>query len=62
MSKNLSELSARQGLKNNLFENLAKTDLDKKQIAKDFLIGDSSVTGTMSFYDFLKDENKDKKE
>jgi len=61
MSKNLSELSARQGLENNLFENLAKTDLDKKQIAKNFLIGDSSVTGTMSFYDFLKDENKDKK-
>lgn len=61
MSKNLSELSARQGLKNNLFENLAKTDLDKKQIAKDFLIGDASVTGALSFYDFLKDENKDKK-
>ena len=61
MSKNLSELSARQGLKNNLFENLAKPDAKKKQIAKDFLIGDSSVTGTMSFYDFLKDENKNKK-
>ncbi len=61
MSKNLSELSARQGLKNNLFENLAKPDLDKKQIAKDFLIGDSSITGTLSFYDFLKDENKNKK-
>ena len=61
MSKNLSELSARQGLKNNLFENLAKTDLTKKEIAKNFLIGDSSVTGAMSFYDFLKDDNKDKK-
>ncbi|MCF6317957.1 MAG: NAD(P)H-dependent oxidoreductase subunit E [Proteobacteria bacterium] len=61
MSKNLSELSARQGLKNNLFENLAKPGLDKKQVAKDFLIGDSSITGTLSFYDFLKDENKNKK-
>ncbi|MFK8013419.1 MAG: NAD(P)H-dependent oxidoreductase subunit E, partial [Marinicellaceae bacterium] len=61
MSKNISELSARQGLKNNLFENLAKPDLNKKKIAQQFLIGDSSVTGTMSFYDFLKDENKDKK-
>ena len=61
MSKNLSELSARQGLKNNLFENLAKTDLEKKELAKAYLIGDSSVTGAMSFYDFLKDENKDKK-
>ena len=61
MSKNLSELSARQGLENNLFENLGRTNPDKNQIAKNFLIGDSSVTGTMSFYDFLKDENKDKK-
>lgn len=61
MSKNLSELSARQGLKNNLFENLSKSDLDKKQIAKDFLIGDASVSGTISFYDFLKDENCNKK-
>jgi len=61
MSKNLSELSARQGLKNNLFENLAKTDVNKKNIAKEFLIGSASVTGTMSFYDFLKDENKNKK-
>lgn len=61
MSKNLSELSARKGLENNLFENLAKSDLNKKQIAEKFLIGDASVTGSMSFYDFLKDENKDKK-
>ncbi len=60
MSKNLSELSARQGLSNNLFENLAKTDLDKKALAKEFLIGQSSVTGSISFYDFLTDENKDK--
>jgi len=61
MSKNISELSARQGLINNLFENLAKPDLDKKKIAREFLIGDSSITGVMSFYDFLKDENKNKK-
>ena len=60
MSKNLSELSARQGLKNNLFENLANNP-DKTQIAKEFLIGKASVTGTVSFYDFLKPENKDKK-
>ena len=61
MSKNLSELSARKGLENNLFENLSKSGINKRQIAKDFLIGESSVTGTISFYDFLKDENKDKK-
>ncbi len=60
MSKNLSELSARQGLENNLFENLA-TNPDKEAIAKEFLIGKASVTGAVSFYDFLKQENKDKK-
>ncbi len=60
MSKNLSELSARSGLKNNLFENLAKQN-NKQQIAKDFLIGEASVTGTISFYDFLKEENRNKK-
>jgi NADH-quinone oxidoreductase subunit F len=60
MSKNISELSARQALKNNLFENLA-TNPDKEAIAKEFLIGKASVSGTISFYDFLKEENKDKK-
>lgn len=60
MSKNLSELSARQGLKNNLFEKLASNS-SKQDIADEFLIGTASVTGTISFYDFLKDENKHKK-
>lgn len=60
MSKNLSELSARQGLKNNLFERLAQVS-DKHAVAEEFLIGKASVTGAISFYDFLKDENKDKK-
>ena len=60
MSKNISKLSTRQGLKNNLFENLASNP-DKEAIAKEFLIGKASVTGTVSFYDFLKEENKDKK-
>ncbi len=60
MSKNISELSARQGLENNLFENFA-TNPNKEAIAKEFLIGKASVTGTVSFYDFLKEENRDKK-
>lgn len=60
MSKNLSELSARQGLENNLFERLA-SDQSKQEIASEFLIGQSSVRGAISFYDFLKDENRGKK-
>ena len=60
MSKNISELSARQGLENNLFENLSSNS-DKQALAREFLIGKASVTGVVSFYDFLKGENKDKK-
>ncbi|MFM1898746.1 MAG: hypothetical protein RL577_986 [Bacteroidota bacterium] len=69
MSKNLSELSFRKGLQDNLFESLgtaaresgtpSASDLDR--LAKDFLIGKSSVYGTASFYDFLKEDNKGKK-
>ncbi|MGM0390504.1 MAG: NADH-ubiquinone oxidoreductase-F iron-sulfur binding region domain-containing protein [Bacteroidota bacterium] len=69
MSKNLSELSARKGLQENLFDKLGKLaretgtpgkeDLDK--LAKEFLIGNANTFGTATFYDFLKPENKDKK-
>ena len=69
MSKNLSELSGRKGLDQNLFEVLghaAKADgtpdldtLDK--IRDEFLVGKSTVYGTVSFYDFLRPENKGKK-
>lgn len=69
MSKNLSELSFRKGLKDNLFESLgtaartegtpSATELDR--LAEEFLIGKSSVYGTASFYDFLKEDNKGKK-
>ncbi len=69
MSKNLSELSGRKGLKDNLFDRmgqLAQTDgtPDKKELQKladEFLIGDANTYGTASFYDFLKPENKGKK-
>ena len=61
MSKNLSELSARKGLDKNLFETISNADKDTKQIAKDYLIGKSSITGAASFYDFLKEDNKNKK-
>ena len=69
MSRNLSELSGRKGLKKNLFEELGKAaagtgtpDQQKlEEIRNEFLIGKSSVYGTVSFYDFLKPENKGKK-
>ncbi len=69
MSKNLSELSARKGLSKNLFEELGKSAAetgspsreDSERIREEFLVGKSSVYGTVSFYDFLKPENKGKK-
>jgi NADH-quinone oxidoreductase subunit F len=69
MPENLSELSARKGLENNLFENLVEdakktgTPSRKKlqEQAKEFLIGDAITLGTASFYDFLKEENAGKK-
>ncbi|MDH5379604.1 MAG: NAD(P)H-dependent oxidoreductase subunit E, partial [Cyclobacteriaceae bacterium] len=69
MSKNLSELSGRKGISENLFDKmgeLAKAegspsseDLDK--LAKEFLIGTANTYGTASFYDFLKPDNKGKR-
>ena len=69
MSKNLSELSGRKGLSKNLFEELgiaaAETgspSLEKlESIREEFLVGKSTVYGTVSFYDFLKPENQGKK-
>jgi NADH:ubiquinone oxidoreductase subunit F (NADH-binding)/NADH:ubiquinone oxidoreductase subunit E len=69
MSKNLSELSGRKGLRENLFEELgvratptgavSKEDVDK--LAEEFLIGTANVYGTATFYDFLRPENQGKK-
>jgi NADH-quinone oxidoreductase subunit F len=69
MSKNLSELSGRKGLAKNLFEELgiaaesngtpSKENLEK--LREEFLVGKSSVYGAVTFYDFLKPENKGKK-
>ena len=69
MSKNLSELSGRKGIEDNLFDKMGKLAqssgtlsseaLDK--LAKEFLIGTANTYGTASFYDFLKPENKGKK-
>lgn len=69
MSKNLSELSGREGLNNNLFDRLGKLsvkngtppveELDK--LADEFLIGKANTYGAVTFYDFMKPENQGKK-
>lgn len=69
MSKNLSHLSGRKGLDYNLFEQLGITaketgtpDLSEiKRLKDEFLFGTANIYGTVSFYDFLKEENKGKK-
>ncbi len=69
MGKNLSELSGRGGIVDNLFEKMGKAaektgtvsqeELD--QLAEDFLIGKANTYGTITAYDFMKPENKGKK-
>ena len=69
MPKNISHLSGRKGLTDNLFEKLSESAVndgtpDKEaleEIAREFLIGSSSTYGTTTFYDFLKPGNKGKK-
>ncbi|KGK97763.1 formate dehydrogenase [Methanococcoides methylutens] len=69
MSENLSYLSGRKGLHENLFEKLGQLaeasvtpDAQEiQQIAKDNLMGEANVYGTLSFYDLLRPENKNKK-
>jgi NADH-quinone oxidoreductase subunit F len=69
MSKNLSELSGRKGLQENLFEEIGilarKTGTpsveELEQLADSFLIGKANTYGSSSFYDFTRAENKGKK-
>lgn len=69
MSKNLSELSGRKGLNENLFEQLGlaarpagSPAVEKmEELADTFVMGKANLFGTVSFYDFLKPENKGKK-
>ncbi|MDH5368063.1 MAG: NAD(P)H-dependent oxidoreductase subunit E [Cyclobacteriaceae bacterium] len=69
MSENISELSGRKGLDNNLFDKLGKASVkngtpDKEELqrlANDFLMGNAIIYGASSFYDFMKPENKGKK-
>ena len=69
MSKNISHLSGRQGLKNNLFEKIGHLSehegtLNKDQkeaLAQEYLLGKANITGTISAYDFARGENRGKK-
>ena len=65
-NKNIRSLSYRKELQDNLFENiveLAKKPASQEEfheLAERFMMDDSVVLGTASFYDFLKPENQNK--
>ncbi|MBK9271280.1 MAG: NAD(P)H-dependent oxidoreductase subunit E [Saprospiraceae bacterium] len=69
MSKNLSHLSRRKGLSDNLFEKIGYEAQENgslhpeaiKEIAEEYLMGTANVFGTASFYDFTRPSNKGKK-
>jgi NADH:ubiquinone oxidoreductase subunit F (NADH-binding) len=64
MSQNISLLSGRKGLENNLFERISETGLDQEglaELAGEFLVGNAVAYGAASFYDFLNPENAGKK-
>ena len=67
MSKNISYLSSRIGVNNNLFEAQQKLassddpDKAKKALAEKSLIGVAAVESSSSFYDFIDGENAGKK-
>ena len=69
MSKNLSELSGRKGIVDNLFDKMGKAAQESGTVsqekldalADEFLIGKANTYGTITAYDFMKPENKGKK-
>ena len=67
MSKNISNLSVRIGLKNNLFEKISERSLKSnnadgiKEIAKEYNMGVSTIHGAESFYEFLRPSHRQKK-
>ncbi len=62
-NKNIRSLSFRKELDDNLFENIVElaknpsSQEDFHELAERFMIDDSVVLGTASFYDFLRPEN-----
>ena len=67
MSKNISNLSGRIGLKNNLFQKLSdrslnsKDDAGIKEIAEEYKMGVSTIHGAESFYEFLRPSHRGRK-
>ena len=67
MSKNISNLSGRIGLKNNLFEKVYERSLKSnnsegiKEIADEYNMGVSTIHGAESFYEFLRPSHREKK-
>jgi NADH-quinone oxidoreductase subunit F len=65
-NKNIRTLSYRKELEDNLFENIASASQksnskeELQAISKRFMIDDSVVVGASSFYDFTREENKNK--
>jgi len=67
VSKNISNLSGRIGLKNNLFQKMSerslnsKNDQGMKELAEEYRMGISTVHGAESFYEFLRPSHREKK-
>ena len=66
MSKNISNLSGRIGLKDTLFKQISENTLsenpqDIKEIAKKHNLGVSTLHGAESFYEFLRPSHREKK-
>jgi NADH-quinone oxidoreductase subunit F len=69
MSKNLSELSGKKGITNNLFDKMGEAAIAEgtpskeklAELAEEFLMGKANTYGTITAYDFMKPENKGKK-
>ena len=67
MSRNISKLSGRKGLKDNLFKRIIDTtkrsegEKEIKQLAEEYHVVVSTIHGAESFYEFLRPEHKEKK-
>jgi hypothetical protein len=66
VSKNISNLSGRIGLKDNLFKQISENTLsenpkDIKEIANEHNLGVSTLHGAESFYEFLRPSHREKK-
>jgi len=67
MSRNISKLSGRKGLKDNLFKRMidatkkTKNDKEIKQLADEYHVGMSTIHGAESFYEFLRPSHREKK-